>query len=517
MASAADVLTAIGAAFNNVWFLSQMPLMLQLMREGDSDKYPFLPSLSMMMLLSLWCGYTVWVIPTPQLYIANFPGMIVPFLNLIVFTIYASSWRRRLLIACSTLVALGASWGFSAAVFLSSKGGGSDASGAIIVVLSVFLWVSPMPSLYSAMVDADLSRVPALLSVAQIVQGSIWIAAGVTLNDRFIMGCNVGGVLSACLQLGVYLFIRWRIASSPSATKENPVDDSAALVTVSIFSGPDAAPTPSVGEIAASLDISLATPMDAVGGHVGCLSVKDAEGTAYFLKPQLGDERGVREAFFYSHLAAGSSLARWVPRYFGVLADARSNPPQSLLVLEDVTAPFKQPCVLDVKMGTRATGPNADASKVLAEALKWPPMETLGLRLVGSRHWAPRGPNACTWRVRGKDFARSLTVDSFPTAIADFLSDGDAPRAGLAAALHERLVALRALFATQTEFQFFGSSLLLVYEGNETTGDVPRFDVRMIDFAHVEEAAHKAPLKLDEGYIRGLDTLCSILGEISRR
>lgn len=509
MASAADVLTSIGAAFNNVWFLSQLPLMLQLVREGSSDKYPFLPSLSMMMLLSLWCGYTVWVIPTPQLYIANFPGMLIPFLNLIVFTVYASTWRRRLLIGCSTLVALGASWGFSAAVFLSLKGGGSDASGAIIVVLSVFLWVSPLPSLYRAMVDADLSRVPALLSVAQIVQGSIWIAAGVTLNDRFIMGCNVGGVLSACLQLGVYFFIRWRIASAPPGAKKTPADDgSASAVKISV-SGPGAAPTPSV---AASLDISRATPMDAVGGHAGCLSVSDAAGAAYFLKPQLGDERGAREANFYAHLAAGSPLAPWAPRFFGVVAEGRATPPQSLLVLEDVTAPFKRPCVLDVKMGTRATAPGADAAKVAAEARKWPPMETLGLRLVGFRHWAPRGADAGAWRVRGKDFARALAADGLPAALADFLSDGAAPRAALAAALRARLVELRALFAAQTAFHFFGSSLLFVYEGDESAGGVPRFDVRMIDFAHVHEAAHSAP---DEGYARGLDTLCSILSDLS--
>lgn len=74
IATAAAVFSALGAAFNNCLFLSQALLVRQMMKEGCSDKYSIYPSLTLMGCLTLWCGYTIFVLPTPQLYVANFPG-----------------------------------------------------------------------------------------------------------------------------------------------------------------------------------------------------------------------------------------------------------------------------------------------------------------------------------------------------------------------------------------------------------------------------------------------------------
>ena len=137
--SAVEVFSGLGAALNIALFLSQFPLVLQFIREGSSDRYPWLPSFALMSAMALWSGYVTFVIPTPQLYAGNFPGMIISFLNLVAFIVFASTWRRRATIALATVLALGAAWGFSAGVFLGGGGGGGDVQGRCRAALSIFL------------------------------------------------------------------------------------------------------------------------------------------------------------------------------------------------------------------------------------------------------------------------------------------------------------------------------------------------------------------------------------------
>jgi hypothetical protein len=42
------VLSSFGAVFNNALYLSQIPMLLRIRKEGDSTRYPFLPSLTLM-------------------------------------------------------------------------------------------------------------------------------------------------------------------------------------------------------------------------------------------------------------------------------------------------------------------------------------------------------------------------------------------------------------------------------------------------------------------------------------
>ena len=57
----------------------------------------------------------------------------------------------------------------------------------------------------------------------------------------------------------------------------------------------------------------------------------------------------------------------------------------AFLVLEDVTAPFKRPCILDLKVGSRLHGDDASVGKVRSQTFKCSSTtsRTLGLRLCG--------------------------------------------------------------------------------------------------------------------------------------
>ena len=61
--------------------------------------------------------------------------------------------------------------------------------------------------------------------------------------------------------------------------------------------------------------------------------------------------------------------------------------------------------------------------------------------------------------------------------------------------------------------RFFGSSLLLMYDGAVEETQDPRFVIRMIDFAQVTlfDEKHLGP---DDGYLFGLQNLTDLLQEI---
>lgn len=47
-----------------------------------------------------------------------------------------------------------------------------------------------------------------------------------------------------------------------------------------------------------------------------------------------------------------------------------------------------------------------------------------------------------------------------------------------------QLAGLTAWFAQQTEFCFYSSSILIIYEGSATTADKAAVSIRLVDFAH---------------------------------
>jgi hypothetical protein len=207
--TATDVFSAIAAAGNIILFASQIPLILRLVRvDKDSTRYDWLPSLTLMTTMSLWCGYTVWVLPTAQLFAANFTGIALPAIYLTCFAIYAKSTRRRLTIIASGLVALAVTWGFSAGVYAGGVANATNIGGGVTAAVNCSFFVSPLRQIFRAVKELDLSRVPTLLSIVQFWQSLAWIVAAALLEDWFILGVNSAGFCFACLQLSVIFYVR---------------------------------------------------------------------------------------------------------------------------------------------------------------------------------------------------------------------------------------------------------------------------------------------------------------------
>ena len=90
---ATNVMSAIAAAGNIILFGAQIPLVWRMHTvDRDASKYDPLPSYTLLACMSLWSGYAVWVLPTTQLFIANFSGVVLPLAYLFFFALHSRGW-----------------------------------------------------------------------------------------------------------------------------------------------------------------------------------------------------------------------------------------------------------------------------------------------------------------------------------------------------------------------------------------------------------------------------------------
>ena len=148
------------------------------------------------------------------------------------------------------------------------------------------------------------------------------------------------------------------------------------------------------------------------------------------------------------------------------------------IVLEDVAAGFKNPNILDVKLGARLWADDAPPAKRLKldAVAEQSTSKVLGYRLAGAKKWMGAAAAASDelglngYRKYDKDWGRELTVENVKDAFADFFYVRES---GMSKALSRRVVRrfaadLRDLRATleEQESRMYSASLLFVYEGN---------------------------------------------------
>eukprot|EP00731_Ephydatia_muelleri_P007697 Em0004g35a len=234
---------------------------------------------------------------------------------------------------------------------------------------------------------------------------------------------------------------------------------------------------------------------------------------------------------------------------------------QDYIVLEDLTARYHSPCILDLKVGTRQHGDDASEEKKIMHTKMCTDStsSSLGVRLCGAQMF-----NAATseYIFRDKYYGRQLDEARFHGALKDFLYDGSSYRTDILPELVDTLKQLREVIKSLSSYRLFSGSLMIIYDGQKTSSEVggaplPRdttspqdasmkgmpaswttrglwpnrssrspwhtrpellkfrqkVDVRLIDFAHTTHAGFvHDPIRYegpDEGYITGLTTLIS--------
>jgi len=228
--------------------------------------------------------------------------------------------------------------------------------------------------------------------------------------------------------------------------------------------------------------------------------------------------KGDREIQFYKDVTAATTpvtrqLRSLCPRFHGIVWDKE----QGYLRLEDLTRPFKNPCIMDIKIGRVTADPLASEAKRKREEAKYPPLKKTGFQLLGCRIGGDHHHEKLD-----KKWGRALDETQLLDGLDRFLSGGGSPerKDRVRRAIVDKLAAIRAWFEMQTQFHFYASSVLILYEGftsyigSQASSDsdeehnseqMPLVDVRMIDFAHVFDACGHH----DENYLFGLDNLIS--------
>lgn len=102
----------------------------------------------------------------------------------------------------------------------------------------------------------------------------------------------------------------------------------------------------------------------------------------------------------------------------------------------------------------------------------------------------------------------------FRDTLVQFLNNNGCVQIHHIPAVLHKLRRLAAIIRSLNDYRFYGSSLLMIYDGDETSDKV--MDVRIIDFAHSvtsQDPRHEFsyppqhPNQPDDGYLLGLKTL----------
>jgi hypothetical protein len=134
------------------------------------------------------------------------------------------------------------------------------------------------------------------------------------------------------------------------------------------------------------------------------------------------------------------------------------------LVLEDVTAPYDEPSVLDVKIGLITYDPNtSDLEKIASQTKKYPHQAEMGYSVAGMRVF-----NVLTksYETRNRQWGRALRRHEARLVFETFFFNGAGYEVQTAKDFMTELESVRDWMLRQTSHRFYSSSLLFVYEGD---------------------------------------------------
>jgi 1D-myo-inositol-tetrakisphosphate 5-kinase/inositol-polyphosphate multikinase len=220
-----------------------------------------------------------------------------------------------------------------------------------------------------------------------------------------------------------------------------------------------------------------------VAGHATQVMLKHKD---MVLKPMNKLNLFLRELKFYESMASSQPQSshfphQFVPRYHGVILGENSCGKRTpYLALTDASKQFKNPCMMDIKMGRETFEPTAPLDKMMREKIKYRHQEKIGFRICGYKVY-----DSCAqiYHSVGKKFGRNLSPELVEHGLASFFHNGMGHfRLDVLEQLVQKLELLLQWFLKQNKWHFYCSSLLITYDAEVNSS--PRVNTGTIPHRH---------------------------------
>jgi 1D-myo-inositol-tetrakisphosphate 5-kinase/inositol-polyphosphate multikinase len=186
------------------------------------------------------------------------------------------------------------------------------------------------------------------------------------------------------------------------------------------------------------------------------------------LKPITKQKCGEREIQLYEEVERAtdktrSELREFVPKYFGKVTVPIRGRQVDCIVLEDLTKHYKEPCVMDIKIGRRTWDPTATYDKITNEEAKYQECKRdLAFCIPGFQVYKIYNNQLCKF---DKNYGKTLNKETAPQALRTFLNaDKNALCRSLIVQFLASLWRIQMWARQQRHYHFYCSSLLLVYD-----------------------------------------------------
>ncbi|KAK2592607.1 inositol polyphosphate kinase kcs1 [Conoideocrella luteorostrata] len=284
---------------------------------------------------------------------------------------------------------------------------------------------------------------------------------------------------------------------------------------------------------------------DAAGNkHTGLKDVPDQQQTR--VAPAVVDvSQSIANSAAASALPSPTAEFEKIPRPINPKeAKTQGDRVEYFLLMEDLTAGMKRPCMMDLKMGTRQYGVDATPKKQKSQTEKCRTTTSaeLGVRICGLQVWNVKSQS---YEFQDKYFGRKVKAGAeFQDALQRFLYNGVELNSILRhiPVVLKKLAQLEQIICELRGYRFYAASLLMFYDGDnsdeggyetmyDSTTDVatdteettrrrrknPReIDFKMADFANsltpLDDISDKPcppqhPHEPDTGFLKGLKSL----------